>query len=147
MSLSPLAAAKSLCEYSDWKLTNLSVNKILYLTHMIYMGQSGGQRLIEGEFQAWTHGPVLPEVYEAFKPFGASNVKNLSFVHDHLAGEPLEIEWIKWGHKELKKYSPWELVSMTHADEGAWAEVYRPGMKGLVISDDAIMREYNARYA
>ena len=48
MTVPSLSAAKRLCEKSDWTLTNLHVQKLLYIAHMFYMGENGGDKLVHG---------------------------------------------------------------------------------------------------
>lgn len=38
MTVSVLAAAKRLAQRSNWSLSNLELQNILYLAHMFYMG-------------------------------------------------------------------------------------------------------------
>ncbi len=50
-------------------ISNLKLQKLLYYAqawHLAYFGD----RLIEGDFQAWVHGPVLPEAYREYRNFG-----------------------------------------------------------------------------
>jgi hypothetical protein len=74
--ISALTAARHMCERSDWSLTNLKLQKMLYLAQMIYMGQFQ-ERLINGAFEAWDYGPVLPAVYGEVKAFGGGAVRYL----------------------------------------------------------------------
>ncbi len=50
-------------------ISNLKLQKLLYYAQAWHLARFG-KRLFEGEFQAWVHGPVLPESYREFKEFG-----------------------------------------------------------------------------
>ena len=52
MSVSPESAAYRLCEKAGWSLTQLSVQKGLYLAHMLHLGRTNGAPLLNEEFQA-----------------------------------------------------------------------------------------------
>ncbi len=146
MSMPALQASKHLCQISDWTLTNLSINKILYISNMIYMGRNEGRRLIEEDFQAWDYGPVISDVYYALKAFGASPVKNVFRRYSFEDPDNNDLAYLDWAYEGLKNKSPSALVSMTHWEEGAWSKVYKPGVKKIVIPDQEIMNEYSSRY-
>ena len=37
MMLTPMQAARKICEHGSWKVTNLQLQKILYLAQMLFM--------------------------------------------------------------------------------------------------------------
>lgn len=47
-------------------LTNLDVQKLVYLLHGKFLKMTG-RPLVSGEFAAWQYGPVHPVLYDAFK--------------------------------------------------------------------------------
>lgn len=53
--------------------SNLKLQKLLYFVHGQWLTRFG-KPLIQGEFEAWPHGPVHPLVYQTFKGFGASDI-------------------------------------------------------------------------
>ena len=63
-------AAHRLGVNSGWSLSNLQLQKILFMADMNFVGQGKG-RLIDEDFEAWDYGPVLPSLYRECKPFGA----------------------------------------------------------------------------
>ena len=78
--ISAVEAARVLCEKSGWKLTNLQLQKMLYIAHMTYMGERDGEPLISGmfpPFEAWEFGPVSPTAYRHVKTFGAEPIGNV----------------------------------------------------------------------
>ncbi|RWO77206.1 type II toxin-antitoxin system antitoxin SocA domain-containing protein [Mesorhizobium sp.] len=66
MTLHVLSAAKHLAKQSGWSLSNLELQKILYLAHMFYLGRTG-EPLVSGHFEAWDYGPVHPDLYHRVK--------------------------------------------------------------------------------
>ena len=63
------AVAKKFCEARSWQISNLTLQKMLYIAQVIYLG-TFDSRLFKAEFEAWDYGPVIPEVYHRFKIFG-----------------------------------------------------------------------------
>jgi hypothetical protein len=63
MSESSSTAARYACRMSGWSLTNLKLQKILYIARMVFVGRTKDQLLIDEAFKAWDFGPVLPSLY------------------------------------------------------------------------------------
>ncbi len=145
MPVSALAAARRMCERSDWSLTNLELQKLLYIAQMVYLGQNK-KRLINDIFQAWDYGPVLHSVYSQVKTFGSGPIRNVfhrvGSIHDAEIGK-----WLDDAYDQLSSRSAGELVNITHWSKGAWARNYVPGVRGIEIPDSHIVDEYNARNA
>ena len=76
MTVSSFQVAKKICELSNWTVTNLKLQKILYLAQMVHLGRNNGDPLIDEKFEAWMYGPVLPNLYKIMKEFGGSPVRN-----------------------------------------------------------------------
>jgi uncharacterized phage-associated protein len=126
-------------------VTNLALHKILYLAHMVFMGRTG-ERLVHATFQAWDYGPVEPDLYRKVRIFGDRPVRDIFFSAPPLDDSP-ESSVIDEACDHLLDKRPAELVAMTHWKDGAWAKHYRPGVLGIVIPDEDIIAEYNARTA
>lgn len=148
MSVSPLVAAKHLCAKSNWRLTNLQLQKLLYIAHMRHLGVKK-RPLVDGAFEAWDYGPVHPEVYRRARPFGAAPVQNvfheISDFDGRVDAEAEAIEELDLVYRVLGQSSAASLVAMTHWAEGAWAACYRAGERGIEIPNSAISLEYKKR--
>lgn len=141
--ISVMSAAATACERRGWRLTNLELQKLLYLANMRYVGRHGGERLIRENFEAWKYGPVVARLYENVKKFGATPIANIFTVERNLVLP--EHQEIRWCVDEFRNKTPGQLVDMTHRPWGAWAAFYRPGVDHIEIPDDAIRDEYNAQ--
>lgn len=75
--------AKFICEKGDWCLSNLKLQKILYMSQMYYMGKNNGARLVDTSFEAWDYGPVSPALYHRVKAFGSSPVQDIFYDARH----------------------------------------------------------------
>lgn len=135
---SALSAARTLGQISGWSLTNLEMQKILYIAQMYHLGQTG-RPLFDDYFSAWAYGPVLPKVYHKLKMFGANKVRDV--LYEPMLADGPEKDRLKEIYEQTKGYSSGKLVSITHWDGGAWAKHYRPGGGGIIPNDD-IRREY-----
>lgn len=143
MAVNALQAAKYLCEASGWKLSNLALQKILYIAHMLHLGETG-EPLINGRFEAWDYGPVDPSVYRHVKMFGADPIQNVF----HRVADITEGSELKALDDVLSAFgdaAPGKLVAITHWADGAWAKYYQPGVRGVGIPNEAILCEFKDR--
>lgn len=60
-----------LCEsrYRGEVLTQLKLQKLCYYAQAWWLALHGGKPLIDEDFQAWVHGPVLPSQYTRFRGY------------------------------------------------------------------------------
>lgn len=139
------SVAKYICEKADWSLSNLELQKMLYLAQLFHMGRNKGEELFKGHFEAWDYGPVCPEIYHKAKIFGSSSVKDifsnaLGFKNDDYRKGVMDDVCEKF-----LKYKAGDLVDITHWDKGAWAKHYIPKAKNIRIPNEDIWQEYNDR--
>lgn len=145
MPVESLRAAKRLCELSGWTVSNLKINKLLYIAHMFHLGRGRGP-LVSDSFEAWDYGPVLPNVYHQAKAFGSGPVRNVfNRVHDIPSGTEADI--LREAYESLRNARPGHLVNITHWEHGAWAKNYRPGGRHIIIPDSDILDEFRRRAA
>ena len=142
--VSTFAAARRMCERSDWTLTNLELQKMLYLAQMMFMGTHGGERLLNGTFEAWDYGPVIPVLYSQVKAFGSGPIKDVFFGVGEVKN-PDRAKMLDDAYDQLSKKTAGQLVSITHWNNGAWAKHYRPSVLGMTIPDADILQEYRDR--
>ena len=132
-------AAKTFGEICKWSVSNLKMQKILYLSHMVCLGRYKTP-LLPTPFEAWDFGPVQPVLYHKLKRFGADNVRDVFYGEEMLTeGEGFVALNDMLG---LCSFRPGQLVALTHREGGAWSRVYKPGGKGIVIDNSLISEEY-----
>lgn len=144
MPLTAMQAARKVCEHGSWKITNLGLQKILYIAQMLFMGEHGGLRLADADFEAWDYGPVAPDVYRRVRIFGAGPIHDIFFNVPH-PNDGLRESYLHNVCTALAGKKPAELVAITHWKGGAWAKNYRPGARGIHIPDTDILDEYRRR--
>lgn len=136
-------AARYLCSLSGWKLSNLPLQKILYMADMNFTGQGKG-RLVDENFEAWDLGPVLPSLYHDCKAFGAKPVPDIFWGAQDITGTP-EADILGAAWRTLGNTRPGQLIENTHWAGGAWARRYVPGAKGIRIETGDMADEYRRR--
>lgn len=70
--------AKKICEAGNWEITNLQLQKMLYIAQVFHLGQYK-HHLFRAKFEAWDYGPVAPMVYHEFKIFGNKPIEKWAF--------------------------------------------------------------------
>ena len=139
------SVAKYICDKSGWTVSNLQLQKLMYLAQMIHMGRHNGKPLFEGTFQAWDYGPVEPNLYHKVKAFGSGPVRPvfseaLGFDKDDPRRKVMDDVC-----KRFLKMSAGDLVDITHSEKGAWADHYTPRARNITIPDEDIFGEYKRR--
>jgi len=143
MTINVLSTAKHLAKKSGWSLSNLDLQKILYLTHMFHLGRKNGEPLVHGLFEAWDYGPVHPDLYQRAKIFGSAPVGNV-FHSDPDVPVGGEKAILDEAYESLGHAGPGKLVRATHSPRGAWHLNYVPGRRHCVIPNEDILAEYQA---
>ncbi len=141
--MSTFAAAKTIFDLKDRKVDHLSMQKLLYLSHMISLGENN-KRLITRDFEAWDYGPVEPSLYQKLKAYGSSDIADIFFVEPYNETSN-EYDSIKFIVDELGDVPSRRLVAITHHSDGAWSKCYKLGIRGITIPDRLILEEYNDR--
>ncbi|CAN5429601.1 DUF4065 domain-containing protein [soil metagenome] len=112
------------------EVTSMKLQKLMYYCYAWQL--VANNKIFDASFEAWTHGPVEPEIYKEYKDFGRKpvsvprapklNVPLLDFILDSYAVYSA-IELSKTTHLEL----PWKQYKDT----------------GGVIPDDELLSYYN----
>ena len=112
---------------------------------MLALADKDDGPLVAGRFQAWDYGPVLPNAYHKAKMFGKKPIKSFIF-----SGQGPIPEWERIFERTLGVFGDLtsaQLVAESHWQDGAWAEYYKPGYRGIEIPNGAILQEYERRTA
>ncbi|MDJ0413815.1 Panacea domain-containing protein [Rhodococcus opacus] len=129
----------------DAELSNLKLQKLMYYAQ----GRSlavAGRPLFDADIEAWDHGPVVAEVYHAFKAFQSDTIPSTvvgSFTQDDFDREArrlLEAVWSEEGSK-----AAWVLRECTH-NERPWVATYQAGARHRVISRELITEFFRGQH-
>lgn len=131
------------CVEGKCPISNLQLQKILYYIQAWSL-KSNGNAIFDDEIEAWTFGPVVPEVYYHFCGFGASSINVrynnvLSRIPDLLGPN---IDGIDKLIQEKRKLNPWDLVEETHRKGYAWDIVYRNGDGNKDVIPKELIRKH-----
>lgn len=137
------------------EISNLKLQKLLFLCHSFYLIKTRHFSLVRGQFEAWQYGPVHREVYDAFKEHAEKPIRNLAESLNPITGEkkPLNIpdcQEIKDTILDVVRfYGGWsagQLVELTHKKDGPWDYVVKSAAHeanmGLRISNEIIMDRF-----
>lgn len=140
--------------YYQAQLDQLQLNKACYLVNGFTL-QERDEPAFYDAVEAWRYGPVIPEVYSAFRAYGDMRITHLETCRTSLDdtdavrrryGELTELVGdevaaiISGVLKEYVKYSGWQLVKMTHGDNTPWKKAYKRGRNNIISTD--IIREF-----
>ncbi|MEB4208743.1 Panacea domain-containing protein [Mycobacterium sp. 94-17] len=128
----------------DAELSNLKLQKLLYYAQGHYLA-ANDRPLFRDDIQAWSHGPVVPDVYHAFKGFGAGPISlpdDDPFEWDDVdsaTSQFLAKVWNTYG-----SVAAWKLRNMTHA-EAPWMEHFAQAERHVVIPKEEIRAYFQFR--
>lgn len=144
-ALSANDVARQVCAMGDWEVTNLALQKMLYMLEMVYMGNHNGERLLQNDFEAWDLGPVIPEIYHRTKMFGSEPIRSDVFYSARKITDPNQIRVLEDNVPWLLTKSPSQLVRITHWKDGAWAKNYNQSRRNARIPPLDILQEFRDR--
>ena len=128
-------------------LSPLKLQKLVYLAHGWSLALRG-KPLIRQNVEAWRYGPVIPELYQAFKNFGGSVISNKAVIREQaeqIDEDSQKLIGAVW--EKYKNLSALQLSALTHEPGSAWDLVMNnPSFFGRpTINDDLIADEFQRR--
>lgn len=121
--------AKAFCSDLEELISNMKLQKLLYYQqgfHLAYFGTP----LFNEEIEAWMYGPVVPYIYEHFRP---NDNRGIEYSGPVITLSSEEESLFNEVHRVYGKYSAIGLMEMTH-NEMPWKST--PVKVGSVISKD-----------
>lgn len=117
-------------------ISNLKIQKLLYYTQGFHLALYG-TRLFSQEVYAWQYGPVVQEVYQEFRRFGANAIE-IPENFDFNQFNKEELELLSEINDIYGQYSAVKLMNMTHR-ETPWMNTPLNG----VISNDLMITYFS----
>lgn len=137
--------AKDVAKYYLWRgaqdedlLTNLKLQKLLYYAQGFYLAIHN-KPLFSETIEAWTHGPVVPDIYHLYKEYGSNVIElNEDIDFDHIDSETKSI--LDDVYQVYGQFSAFALRDLTH-DEPPWQNT-PPGKE---IKHEALKEYFKTR--
>lgn len=129
-------------------ISPLKLQKLVYLAHGWSLALHG-QPLIKEKPEAWRYGPVIPDLYYAFRKFGGSPITECApfatVGKQEFSGTEKQLLDAVW--KKYKDFSAGQLSTMTHEPGSAWQMTIANAwpFEPLTISDALISDEFQRR--
>lgn len=129
----------------DGKGTSImTLLKLVYIAHGWFM-ESRKTPLFPNAIQAWKHGPVIPDVYRAFRTQGIAISKPVELKAGLPAIAPQDEDFLKEIYRIYGHLSPFVLSDLTHVPGGPWDIASRSGGHYAEISNASILKHYEAK--
>ena len=120
-------------------LSNLKLQKLVYYAQAWHLALKGTP-LFDEDFQAWIHGPVVPTLYQKYKPFSWTPI-----IEDAQPNLPADTqEFLGEVAAEYFARDAYELEQMTHI-EALWVRA-RGGIADDMPSTAVIPKEWIKEY-
>jgi uncharacterized phage-associated protein len=143
-------------------LDPMKIQKLVYFAHGWCLALKDAP-LITERIEAWRYGPVVRELYGAFRDAGSGPITHAAFevqfrdlkmtfhapsiddqeddgqVDKQFARELMDEIWKVYGG-----FSAIQLSNLTHAEGTPWAETWSPNRTNSTISDDLIKKYFKA---
>jgi uncharacterized phage-associated protein len=142
-----MTVAKWFVKYAradDGDISNLKLQKLLYYAQGYRLARSGAP-LFSDRIEAWSHGPVVPAVYQAYKRFGSGDVDldpddpfSWSDVDKETTQFLIEV-WEAFGG-----FGAWRLRNMTHSED-PWRSSFEQDVSHIEITQDSLRTYFSTR--
>lgn len=147
MPVTAIQGTKLVCEATDWSISNLHLQRTLFLAHMSILQRTEGRHgIIVGEpFLASDFGPIVPKVFDELGMFGARPVRNIFRWVNVNKIDYKEATFLKSFALKFADVAPARMLYATHRPKGAWSRCYQVG-RNVGIPNRLIFEEAQALY-
>ena len=101
-------------------MSNMKLQKLLYYAQGLHLASHDMPLFSEGIY-AWQHGPVVPEIYQAFKEYGSGAIPPPKDFDSSIYPDDVK-EFLNEVYDVFGQFSAWKLRNMTH-EEAPYREV------------------------
>jgi uncharacterized phage-associated protein len=126
------------------ELSNLKLQKLLYYAQGHHLAERH-RPVFNEAIQAWSHGPVVPQVYYQYKDCGSASIvlpDDDPFTWDQVDPDTADLLGKVWN--TYGGYSAGRLRNMTH-EEPPWRNHWQDGMYGTQIPQREIEEYFASR--
>ena len=120
-------------------LSIMALLKLVYIAHGWNL-EIQGKPLISNRIEAWQYGPVIPDVYRAFRPQGvAVRQPDPNYA---TPSDPTDTAFLEEIYGIYGRMSPFRLSELTHVEGGPWETARKWGGWYAEIPNDLIHSHY-----
>lgn len=107
-------------------VTNLKLQKLVYFVQGFALAELE-HPLFKNEIQAWTYGPVIPDLYQKLKHYGAGVVSGTLAAPDSLNEDVEARGVVQRVMDKLGNLPATHLVRLSHMENSPWAAAWKCG--------------------
>lgn len=115
-------------------MTNMKLQKLAYYAQGIYLALYN-KPIFPEPIEAWVHGPVVPKLYQEYKPYGSGAIPAPQEISIDSYNSN-EIDTLNEVYDVYGQFSAWVLSNMTHEEPP-----YKNTPQGQVI-DHTLLKSY-----
>jgi uncharacterized phage-associated protein len=137
----------NLARNEDRTLTNMQLQKLVFIAHGVHLGAFEGEPLIEDEVRAWDFGPVIPVLYEELRRYGRGQIADDLTPPGHrlpFGPDGTEMDAIRTTWETYRDKGAWELSRISHLEGSPWDRVWRRRKYAPIPND--VIRDYYQRH-
>lgn len=127
------------CTRDGHAINNLQLQKILYILQVRHINKYGCP-LFSDNFEAWSFGPVVTDVYYKFCGFGAMEIL---MEYDDIKVKKRDRRFIDSIVEKNSRLAPWDINRKILDSDGAWAQTYDGGKGNHRIIPIGLLWEEN----
>jgi uncharacterized phage-associated protein len=131
----------ALAQSEGVRLTNMQLQKLVYIAYGFFAAVFNEQ-MFDDEIQAWSFGPVIPNLYHKLKRYGAGEVATFLDVDGQIEDNSPEMKIIESVWESYKDKSAPELSSLTHEEGTPWSKVWKKERRNTKIPHHEIKYHY-----
>ena len=126
-------------------LTPMQLMKLVYIAHGWSLGLDN-RPLVTDRIEAWRHGPVLPDLYQQVKRFGAQpidgEIPGGMFAAHGPPLAPRELDLVRQTYEQYGRLNGIQLSELTHQADTPWSITWSARGKNAPIAPDLIAEHY-----
>lgn len=130
-------------------VTPMKLQKLIYLAHGIHLARFDSP-LINEDIEAWSYGPVIRTIYDAFKSWGNQPIKEIPEFEFRIGGKVFrshldlltedEMDTIKLAWEIGGDLTGQQLSNWSHSTGSPWEKTYKSGGNKKIKRD--IIKDY-----